>query len=98
MKNEEEIKKEADRAWEETWKPLLYTKGKLDIEKIKNEMHDLIFIYEQVGYVYCELPGTHLSKPMYYAHTIIAEHERECEEAYQRGYEDAKEEFATPQK
>lgn len=88
---EDKIKDETEKAWEEIWKPLLYTDGELDIKKIKNEMMDLIFIYQQVGEVYSELTGNMLSKPMYYAGTIIAEHERECEEAYQRGYDDAKE-------
>lgn len=91
----EDVEKEAEREWKRIWKPLLYTKGKLDIKKIKNEMMDLIFIYVQVGKVYCELTGHRLSKPMYYAGTIIAEHQREYEEAYERGYQDAKEELNT---
>ena len=88
-----EITKETKESWEKTWKPLLYTNGTLDIKKIEQEMSDLIFIYKQVGYVYCKLTGNKLSKPMYYADIIISEHERECEEAYNSGYEDAKKEL-----
>ena len=89
----EEIEKQTQEGWEKVWKPLLYTKGKLDIKKIKNEMHDLIFIYEQVGKVYYDLTGGTLSKPMYYAGEIISLHEQEIEDSYNRGYEDAKEEL-----
>lgn len=63
------------------WKPFLQTKGKWSERKIRNEMHDLVFVYEQVGKVYMELTGGKLSKPMYYADTIIQEHEQACMDA-----------------
>ncbi len=66
-------------SWEERfktfWKPLLKTNGKWDEKKISDELHDLVFIYEQVGEVYCHLTGNLLSKPMYYAGTIITAHD-----------------------
>ena len=68
-----------NKEWREFWKPLLLTKGKFDEKKIKAEMHDLVFIYEQVGEVYCYITGNKLSKPMYYAKTIIDEFETEVE-------------------
>jgi hypothetical protein len=89
--SEQKIEDKIDESWEEIWKPLLYTKGKPDIKKIKNEMHDLIFIYEQVGKVYYALTGGMLSKPMYYADQIISLHEQELEDSYNNGYKDGKE-------
>ena len=56
------------------WKPLLQTKGQWNEQKIKNELHDLDFVVEQVGTIYYELTGGLLSKPMYYAQTILSEH------------------------
>lgn len=86
-----EIEKEWETSWKEIWLPCLLTKGKPDMKKIKKEIYDLWFIYKQVGHVYCELTGNKLSKPMYYAETIIAEHENQCNESYEMGYADAQE-------
>ena len=45
-----------------------------DERKIKNELHDLDFVVDQIGKIYCELTGGLLSKPMYHAETILEEH------------------------
>lgn len=63
------------------WKELLQTNGKWSENKIRNEMHDLVFVMEQVGKVYMAITGGKLSKPMYYASTIIQEHEEACNQA-----------------
>jgi len=63
-----------EKAWQETWRPLLFTDGKLDEAKIENEMHDLVFVLRQVSEVYEHITGGKLSKEMYFADTIIAEH------------------------
>lgn len=92
--NKKSVTRITDEDWKTIWKPLLYNReGKLSLRKIENEMHDLIFIYNQVSYVYCEITGNRLSKPTYYADTILSEYNREIEEAYQRGYDDAKKEL-----
>lgn len=91
--NKQKTRKETNEAWEKTWKPLLYTKGKLDEKKISKEMKDLIFIYKQVGVVYCEITGNKLSKPMYYADTIIEEYNNQINEAYESGYSDGQDEY-----
>ena len=36
----------------ELWKPLLQTNGQWDEGKIKNELHDLVFIFDQISKVY----------------------------------------------
>ena len=87
--------KQADewlKEWESFWKPLLMTKGKFDEKKIIAEMHDLVFIYKQVSEVYCAITGNKLSKPMYYAKTIISEYEEQLQNSYDEGYNDAKQE------
>lgn len=89
MMSKEETKK-WNKGWKEFWMPLLTTNGAFDEEKIKNEMHDLVFIYEQVGKVYCELTGNLLSKPMHYAETIIDLHNEEVNKSYDEGFDEGK--------
>jgi hypothetical protein len=80
--------------WEEFWLPLLINDlGELDKRLIKNEIHDLHFIYEQIDKVYTALTGGKLSKLMYYADTIIKLHEQEVQDAYDEGYNEAKKEL-----
>lgn len=67
-----------DEKFEKFWKPLLMKDGKWDEENIKNELHDLAFVADQIGIIYCELTGNRLSKPMYSARTILSEHEATC--------------------
>jgi hypothetical protein len=62
--------REFNEEWEELWKPLILTNGKLDEHKVKNEMQDLVFIYKQVAEVYCYITGNQLSKAMYYADEV----------------------------
>ena len=57
----------------EFWKDLVYTKGKLDEKKVMNELSDYSFMLEEVPKVYMAVAG--LSKPNYYADTIITEFE-----------------------
>lgn len=57
--------------WDD-WKSLIYTDGKLDEEKVKNELMDYGFLLEQVPKVYDAVTGGKLSKTNYHAQTIIA--------------------------
>lgn len=81
--------KKAEEDYERLWKPLMLTDGKFDEQKIKNEMVDLIFIFNQVSKVYSALTEGLLSKPMYYADVIIEQHNEAVEAAYEQGYSDA---------
>jgi len=83
-------KDEARESFHAIWKPLLYTKGQLDIKKISKEMRDLIFVYTQVAEVYRYITGGLLSKPMYYAGTIISEYEYQLSKSYEEGYDEGK--------
>lgn len=79
--------------WEELWleyRGLLMTDGKYDESKIKNELHDLVFVMTQVGKVYNGLTGGILSKPMYFADVILNLNEDQITESYNSGYEDGK--------
>jgi len=75
----EEYTKEFDKKFEQDykdyWKNLLTTKGEFDEQKIKNELRDLCFIYDQVGEVYLYITGGQMSKAMYYASDIKTHHD-----------------------
>lgn len=86
-----------NKKWE-YWKPLLQTNGDWDEEKIKNEMHDLVFVLDQVGKIYIELTGGLLSKPMYYAETILQQNEQRIQDAYDEGYRDAESDLSSQTK
>ena len=66
------------KRFEDFWLPLITTKGKLSLRKIKNELHDWDFVMREVPIVYDHVAG--LSKVMYDAKTIIAEHDSRCHE------------------
>lgn len=89
--SEEEYKKEAEKDYEEYWKPLLLTYGNFDEYKIKSEMMDLIFVFKQISKVYSTITGGLLSKPMYYADTIIEQYEDQISAAYDEGYKEGSE-------
>lgn len=67
--------------FESHWKPLLQTRGRWDKAKIRNELHDLVFMCRQLGKVYCHIPNNKLSKPMYYADTVMRAHDDAIEDA-----------------
>ncbi len=81
-----------ERDWKENWLPLLFSDGELDVEKIKNEMHDLVFIFKQVSKVYDAITGGKLSKPMYFSDVIIEEYYEATQKSYDQGFEDGAEE------
>ena len=87
----EEIDQELETEIDEYWLPLLKTNGKWDKKKIRNELHDLVFIYKQIGTVYCYITGNKLSKPMYYAQTIMDAHDAVIEDAVAYALEEEKE-------
>ena len=74
-----------EKEFKKFWKPLLKTKGKWDEKKISNELQDLVFIFEQIGEVYCHITGGLLSKPMYYSNTIISHYDDEITKAFEEG-------------
>ena len=70
--------KDWNKKFKDFWLPLITTEGKLDMKKIKNELHDWDFVMKQVPLVYDHVAG--LSKVMYDAQTIIDEHDSRCHE------------------
>ncbi len=58
---------------QDIWIPLMKTNGEWDEQKIKNELHDLVFVVNQVPLIYEAISKGKLSKHNYYASTIISE-------------------------
>lgn len=69
----DDVEQSVEHDLEENWLPLLKTDGQWDEQKIRAELHDLVFIYHQVGEVYEHITNGKLSKPMYYADVIKAQ-------------------------
>ena len=91
-------RKSTKEIWDYWSEFILNEDGSVNIDKLKNELSDLDFIADQIGTVYCEITGGMLSKPFYYAETIISEYHKQLEEAYENGYQDCKEEYEEKEK
>lgn len=66
---------EYEKDYEEFWKDVVESNGVLDIDKVKRELFDYHFVMKNVSEVYMAVTGGKLSKPNYYAETIITEFE-----------------------
>lgn len=81
-----------DRDVEEHWLPLLKTNGQWDEQKIRNELHDLVFVLNQVSALYDHVSNGKLSKPMYYADVIKTEFDDAVNDAVKDAMVDRQEE------
>ena len=65
-------KYDVDKEWE-FWKDIVCNEdGTINIEQLKKELCDFSLMIGEVPKVYCEVTGNMLSKPIYYADTIIS--------------------------
>ena len=85
-----EFSKNWEKRYQQHWKPLITTDGKIDEEKLKNELHDLAFVGEQVAHVYYVVTGGKLSKPFYFASSVEGVYNEQLEDAYNDGYEEGR--------
>lgn len=76
MKDHDDYK----RTYQEYWKALVETDGKLNLDKVMRELHDYKFILDQVPKVYGHVSGGMISKPNTYASEVIAQHDVKREE------------------
>jgi hypothetical protein len=67
MNNKYDVEKE----WE-FWKTIICNEdGTINVEQLKNELCDYSLMLGEVPRVYCEVTGSLLSKPHYYAESVI---------------------------
>lgn len=65
-----------EKTWNEFWKDIVCNEdGSINVEQVKKELSDYYFILEQVPKVYTHITNGLLSKPNYYAKTVIDEFE-----------------------
>lgn len=63
---------DVEKEWE-FWQTIICNEnGTIDIEQLKKELCDYSLMLGEVPYVYSEVTGGMLSKPHYYADTVIA--------------------------
>lgn len=61
--------------WNNFWKDICEKNGELDLDAIQRELSDYHFLLDNVPKVYERITGGKLSKPNYYAGTVLAEYE-----------------------
>lgn len=65
-------KHDVEQEWE-FWKTIICNEdGTINIEQLKLELYDYSFMLKEVPTVYSEVTGGMLSKPNYYAKTVIS--------------------------
>ncbi len=70
----------AEILYETFWKVLVEDDaGQLDQQKVMNELHDYHHVMEEASTVYCHITGDRMSKPLYWAHDVIAAADEELE-------------------
>lgn len=85
---------EVERVWNEFWKPIVCKNETLDIEQIKKELCDYLFLLEQVPKVYNHITNGLLSKPNYYADAVIAAADDVCTKTVEEEMKELKTELA----
>lgn len=65
--------KTVEEVYNDFWKSIVEVDGKLDIEAVKNELHDFHHMLEEVPKVYMEVSSGRISKPNTYAFEVISE-------------------------
>ena len=68
-----EYEKTYMQTYEDFWKELVETDGKLDLDKVARELSDYCVILNNVSEVYCHVTGSRISKPNTSAGAVIAE-------------------------
>ena len=65
--------KDYERVYEDFWKDVLENlDGTLNVDAVKKELFDWYFAMGEVAEVYCHITNGVLSKPNYYASSVIA--------------------------
>lgn len=64
---------DVEQIYQDFWKEIICDKdGNIDIEKVKNELHDYYIMLEEVPKVYSEITDGILSNPLYDAETVLS--------------------------
>lgn len=58
---------------------VVWKNGKMNAAQARRELSDYYFMLEQVPKVYCEVTGGLLSKPNYFAHSVLGVYEENIE-------------------
>jgi len=74
-----------EATFERLWKDIIMnTDGSVNLDQVKRELHDFAFMMGEVSHVYSHVTGGILSKPNYYASSVIGVHddyvEKQCQD------------------
>ena len=80
--------------YESVWKEIIENPdGSLNKEQVMKELHDFSILIGNISKIYTYMTGSIVSKPMVDAHIIIGLCEEQLQESYDRGYEDAMQDY-----
>jgi hypothetical protein len=64
---------EVEEVFQEFWAEIVCNEdGSINIDQVKKELSDYSFMLDEVPKVYCEVTGGLLSKPNYYAESVLS--------------------------
>lgn len=64
---------EVEKVWQEFWAEIVCNEdGSINMEQVKEELCAFHFMINEVPKVYCEVTGGLLSKPNYYAESVLS--------------------------
>ena len=80
--------------YESVWKEIIENPdGSLKKEQVMKELHDFSVLIGNLSKIYTYMTGSIVSKPMVDAHIIIDLCAEQLQESYDRGYEDAMQDY-----
>lgn len=80
--------------YESHWKSIVEnTDGSINKEQVMKELSDFSMLIEHLSTLYCLATGNKVSYPTVKAEVVYGIFEEELQEAYETGYNDAKDDF-----
>lgn len=93
MKKSKKQLEDYEKIYASFWKDLVEKNGKLNKDQIMRELSDYYFLLEEVPKVYDAISGGRLSYPNYFSDVMIGQFEERCQESYEQGRQEVKEEY-----
>lgn len=72
MPESTDLSKDYKKTYDDFWKNIVETDGKLDLDKVQRELHDFHALMHNAGEVYCHVTGNRISKLNTDAQAVIA--------------------------
>jgi hypothetical protein len=84
------------KTYDNFWKPIVETNGKLDLDKVMRELHDYHFLMGEVPKVYGHVSGDKISKPNTHAFEVINAHDEQRKKDIEEALQDERDSHDIP--